>query len=187
VNHISLFKFWKTSILSHDSVQEVLSSHLRSDWGFYGFSQSRSTITGIISKIRPRPLRSTFFESYCLLIILPFRIRDFELPIASLNTCLYVIVFRSFTASHCHLWIWPDKQKSRSELMEPTFLPRTCSPACWSCSVNVIYSNNVIYNVAVLLGPITVTVRSKAGYTYSDIGRMTSVRFMSHQVVEYKV
>jgi hypothetical protein len=28
---------------------------------------------------------------------------------------------------------------------------------------------------------------SKTGYTHSDIGRMTSVRFMSHQVVEYKV
>jgi hypothetical protein len=27
----------------------------------------------------------------------------------------------------------------------------------------------------------------KGGYTHSDIGRTTSIRFVSHQVVEYKV
>jgi hypothetical protein len=88
VNHISHFKCWKTT-LSHDSVQEVLGSHLRwnicLDWGFCGFAQSHSTNTGKMRQIRPRPLTSTFFATYCLLIDPPLDIKDFELPIASLS------------------------------------------------------------------------------------------------------
>jgi hypothetical protein len=40
-------------------------------------------------------------------------------------------------------------------------------------SINAIVNPNLVYS------------HTNAGYTHSDIGRTTSVRFMSHQVVEY--
>jgi hypothetical protein len=37
------------------------------------------------------------------------------------------------------------------------------------------------------IGPLKARLPTKAGYTHSGIGRTMSVRFMSHQVVEYKL